>query len=35
VVTRRGVEAKVLSQQREEARMAESKQPRRPIKPAR
>jgi hypothetical protein len=35
VVARRGVEAKVLSQQREEARMAESKQPRRPIKPAR
>ena len=31
----RGVEAKVLSQRREEATMGESKQMRRPIKPAR
>jgi hypothetical protein len=30
--TLRGVDAKTLSQQREEARMVESKQPRRPIK---
>lgn len=33
--TLRGVDAKTLSQQREEAKMGESKQPRRPIKPAR
>lgn len=30
----RGVDARTLSQQREEATMGESKQPRRPIKPA-
>jgi hypothetical protein len=35
LATRRGVDAKTLSQQREEAKMGESKQPRRPIKPAR
>jgi len=34
-VTRRGVDAKVLSQQREEARMGEMKRTRRPIKRAR
>ncbi len=33
--TLRGVDARVLSQQREEATMGESKQIRRPIKPAR
>ncbi|WP_315703054.1 MULTISPECIES: hypothetical protein [unclassified Bradyrhizobium] len=33
--TLRGVDARILSQQREETRMVESKQPRRSIKPAR